>query len=368
MTDEVLPQPKPLNKIKILLSRTKRRILKYTWAVRAMILGTAILSIYLLFLTTSFIFGKTILGNLAGLTYDFVFTPKEKIEAIDGRTNILILGKGGKGHDAPDLTDTIIFVSISHLKPEVKLISLPRDIWITELRSKLNSIYYWGNQKKEGGGTVLAKSVVEQISGEKMQYGVVIDFSAFKEIIDVLGGVSVEVEREFTDEKYPIVGREDDECEGDLEFKCRFETIHFEKGLQLMDGETALKYVRSRNAEGDEGTDFARNNRQQKIISAISQKILSSKVLMSPKTLLRLLEIAEDSLETDIDDSAGAILARRIFSARNGLNSFVLPEEFLVNPPISQKYDNLYVFIPKEGNWSAINLWFNCKIRGVNCS
>jgi LCP family protein required for cell wall assembly len=325
-----------------------------------------------------FILGKTPFGSFIKLSGDFLFTPKEKIEALNGRTNLLILGKGGEGHEAPDLTDTIILVSVTHPAPQrlsgakedpsITLISLPRDIWISQLKSKLNSVYYWGNQKQPGGGLILAKSTVEEISGQKIQYGVVIDFSAFKEVIDSLGGVEVEVERSFSDERYPIYGKENDDCGEDPEFTCRYETIHFEQGKMLMDGETALKFARSRNAEGDEGTDFARDARQQKILAAISNKVISPKILMKPKTISKLWEITKDSLETDISDSAAAILARRLLGAKQNLSSFVLPEEFLVNPPQSPKYNNLYVFIPKSGDWGNINKWFSCKITGANCN
>ena len=368
MEDPVVPQPKPPNKTNVVISRIKRRILKYTWAVRGGILGLSILGLYLAVLFVGFVLGKTPFGSFVKLSGDFIFTPRDKIEILDGRTNVLILGKGGEGHEAPDLTDTIIFASISKEDPEVKLVSLPRDIWIPELRTKLNSVYYWGNQKQSGGGIILAKSTIEQISGETIQYAVVVDFSSFKEVIDTLGGVEVEVERAFSDDKYPIVGKENDECGGDPEFACRYETIHFEKGLQIMDGETSLKFARSRNAEGDEGTDFARSRRQQKIILATSQKVLSGKILLSPKTLLKLWKIIRTSTETDLTDSASAILARRLLSSKDNLKSFVLPEELLVNPPETPRYDNLYVFIPKNGDWGEVHNWFDCKVSGVNCN
>jgi LCP family protein required for cell wall assembly len=114
-----------------------------------------------------------------------------------------------------------MFVSIDHISPSFTIISLPRDIWIPALRAKLNSVYYWGNQKEEGGGLPLSKSVVEEIVGQPVEYGIVIDFEGFQEIIDVLGGVEVNVERSFTDERFPIEGKENDECEGDPEYKCR---------------------------------------------------------------------------------------------------------------------------------------------------
>ncbi len=350
------------------ISRVKRRALKHLWLVRAGIVIGVILTFYLAFVLLVSVIRETRVGYYTGLARDFIITPREKIEAISGRTNILILGKGGEGHVAPDLTDTIIFASVKHPTPSVTLISLSRDIWIPEIRAKLNSTYYWGKQKQEEGGLILAKSTVEKIVGAPVHYGVVVDFSGFKRIIDELGGIEVDVERSFVDRKYPISGRENDECGGeDPEYLCRYETIRFEAGKQIMDGEAALKFARSRNAEGDEGTDFARAERQQKVIEAIRGKALSRTVLLNPKKVLSIIKVAQESVETDIDPSAFAILARRIFEARDSVVSKVLPEQFLENPPISRRYDNQYVFIPRDDSWDEVNEWIECVLENGEC-
>ncbi len=345
-------------KIKRAIARYKRKLLKHVWLVRAFLVAGIILGGYL------FVIGLKLIISSFGVDYylnmftDFVFTPDNKIETMDGRTNLVILGKGGDTHEAPDLTDTIIFVSVSKDKSSVDMISLPRDIWIPELRTKLNSTYYWGNQKEEGGGLVLAKSEVEKIAGQPVHYGLVIDFEGFIAVIDILGGIEVDVQRAFTDEKYPIVGKEDDECDGDPEYLCRYETISFEAGKQVMDGETALKFARSRNAQGDSGTDLARAARQQKILNATKDAIVSKEVLLSPKKMLEIRSVLADSVETDIDTSAATVLARYVFNARNNISSHILSEDLLVNPPKSYLYDNLYVFIPKsEGGWDEIHKW-----------
>ena len=130
-----------------------------------------------------------------------------------------------------------------------------------------------------------------------------------------------------------------------------------------MDGETALKFARSRNAEGDEGTDFARAERQQKVIEAVREKALSRAVLLKPRKILNVLRVAQESVETDIDTRAFAILARRILDARGNVVSKVLPEQFLINPPISRRYDNQYVFIPKDDTWGEVQEWFRCVLE-----
>ena len=366
-TQDVQPQPNSSNKKRVFLKRLKRRLLKHVWLVRIGLVAAILAGIFLILLVLNLLLGRTTLGSQLGLAKDFIFTPQEKIETHNGKTNILVLGKGGEGHDAPDLTDTIIYLSISHSPASVTLISLPRDIWIPQIRAKLNSAYYWGNQRQEGGGIILAKSTVEEIVGQPIHYAVVVDFTAFKNVVDVLGGVEVEVERAFIDEKFPIPGKENDECGGDPEFGCRYEVIRFEKGLQTMDGDTALKFVRSRNAQGDEGTDIAREARQQKVIAAIKKKVLGKDVLLSPKKLLALLEVAKRHVETDITGSAAAVIARRATQAKDKISSFVLPDKFLLNPPKSLRYDNLYVFIPKPGDWNEVHLWVECILGGGGC-
>ncbi|KKU12268.1 MAG: Cell envelope-related function transcriptional attenuator, LytR/CpsA family [Candidatus Woesebacteria bacterium GW2011_GWA1_45_8] len=365
--EEVISQPAGGAKKRIFWQRIKRKILKHVWLVRAGIIAGVALGIFLMVWLVNLLVGKSIFGTYFLLVRDFVFTPEGKIESFEGTTNILVLGKGGEGHEAPDLTDTIIYLSVTHKPQAAYLISIPRDIWIAQIRAKVNSAYYWGNVRQEGGGMVLAKSTVEEIVGQPIHYAIVIDFAAFKKVIDILGGVEVEVERSFVDEKYPIPGRENDECGGDKEFKCRYEKVTFEKGLRVMDGEAALKFVRSRNAQGEEGTDIAREARQQKVIAAIKNKVLSSEIALSPRKLLALFEVAKDHIETDMPAPAAAIVARRIFQAKNKISTYVVPENYLLNPPTSPRYDNLYVFIPQAGDWEEVHSWVGCIISGGLC-
>ncbi|MFA5987922.1 MAG: LCP family protein [Candidatus Paceibacterota bacterium] len=354
-------------KAHIKYSRIKRKIFSHVWAVR--------ISIILIFLAIlgalSFggvkLFQSLGIGNIFSLAYNFVIAPTEGLASVNGRTNILVMGKAGGSHEGPDLTDSIFLVSVSLKKPGITIISIPRDLWIPEIRAKINSAYYWGSQntpyfgnlKSEGGGISFAKSMTEEVVGQKIQYGVVIDFSAFKDIIDALGGIQVNVERSFTDKLYPIAGRENDTCGGDPTFACRYQTITFNAGTQKMDGDTALIFVRSRHAEGTEGTDTARESRQQKVIEAIKNKVMSPKVFLSPRVDVAMLRILRKYVQTDIDGPTGAILARDGLKGDKSIHQYLIPEGLLVNPPISKAYDRQYVFIPKAGSgkWEEINNW-----------
>lgn len=268
------------------------------------------------------------------------------------------MGKGGEGHAGGDLTDTIILASISLTQKTANLISIPRDIWVPEIRAKINSAYYWGKEKPEfGGGLSFAKKNVENIVGIPVNYALVLDFSSFKEIIDALGGVNIDVDNSFTDNLYPIEGREEDLCEGDKEFKCRYKTVHFERGINYMDGTTALKFVRSRNGDNGENTDIAREARQQKVISAIKNKILSKKTLFNPFKLIRVWSVVKSYVETDIDLTSMIVLAKKVVEIDGNIVTSVVPEDILINPPKNQRYDNQYVFIPKAGDWSQLQNW-----------
>lgn len=344
--------------------RLKRRILSRVWLARILLLFGILLGGYLIFTGVGLVSEKFGLGNVSRMTTSFLFTPETRIRSFNNRTNVLVLGKGGEGHAGANLTDTIIFASFSHKDKGLTLISIPRDIWVPEIRAKINSAFFWGKQKEEWGGVTLTKSLVEEILGQPVHYAIVLDFNGFKKVIDVLGGIEVEVETAFTDEKYPIEGKENDECNGDLEFKCRYETVTFEKGKQYMDGATALKFVRSRNARGEEGTDLARAARQQKVIKVVKDKTLSPKMLLSLRKLISVWRVGRESLETDLDSSSGAVLARKALQARQNLKSVVLPEELLERPAPTEAYDGQFVFIPKKGttpggkyDWSEIRDW-----------
>lgn len=349
----------------VALSRFKRLMMaRHLWLVRMGMLIAVVGIILGLVLMINVLLKMVGVDKYIEIARAFVFVKSEKVEVIDGRTNILVLGKAGEGQVAPDLTDTMILVSVGHKDASVKMISLPRDIWITSLRAKLNSAYYWGNQKQAGGGLVLAKSTVEEIVGVPVHYGMVIDFGGFVGLIDELGGVEVNVERGFTDEWFPVPGREADECDGDLEFRCRYETITFEPGRQLMSGEVALKYVRSRHSEDlTEGTDFARSARQRQVIVAIQEKMMSGGILRSPGRLKQMWEMGLSMIETDMTEIEMATIARRVYDARAKIESYSIPEEMLVNPPLLARYDNLYVLVPtgsvgeKTEDWTEVQKW-----------
>jgi len=263
-----------------------------------------------------------------------------------GRTNFLLLGMAGGNHEGADLTDTIIFVSVDQSSGDTLLVTVPRDLWIPSLRAKINTAYHYGELKQPGaGGIVLVKSAISEALDQPVDYVALIDFSVFAKAIDTVGGLDITVDRGFVDSKYPIPGRETDPCE-----PCRYETIKFDSGLQHLDGATALKYIRSRGADGDEGTDFARSARQEKLISAFKQKLLTS-----PAKLLQLKNTVFEGVVTDISPDLYFPLAKLAFkSARTKLRIAAITEPLVYNPPISAAQDYQWVLLSKDNDFSFL--------------
>lgn len=276
--------------------------------------------------------------------------------------NFLILGVGGARHEVSDLTDSIMVLMTNQNNKKVFLLSLPRDIWIEAYKAKINSLYHYGGFDLVGGQ-------IEEIVGRPTDRILVVDFRVFEELINFIGGVEIEVDRPFDDYYYPIPGREDDDCDGDRSLSCRYEHLHFEAGKQTMGGQQALKFVRSRNAEGEEGTDFARSKRQQKVMIALKDKISSPEILFSPLSWLGLWRIAKSSVRTDITPKDYLPLLKFFIPFGQGVNfeSTVLnggafdSEGFLYHPAYHPS--NQWVLLPVGGNWEGVREYIREKVN-----
>jgi polyisoprenyl-teichoic acid--peptidoglycan teichoic acid transferase len=280
---------------------------------------------------------KSLVGTVIREAKPFVSTA--------GRTNLVIMGIGGEGHESPDLTDTIMLVSLGLTSKDIKIISIPRDLWVDTLKAKVNSAYYYGNEKKEKGGLVLAKSAIGEITGQPIHYIAVIDFSGFVQIIDSVGGIDVTVDRPFDDYEYPIPGKETAEPEN-----ARYEHLHFDAGLTHMDGTTALKFARSRHASGVEGTDYARGARQQKIILALKDKILTTGTLTNLNTVKSLVDQLVATIKTDISpDLYSSFLQFGLaFQKSHAPLTSTSLTDYVVEPKNKSPYGGQWVILPTK--------------------
>jgi LCP family protein required for cell wall assembly len=323
---------------------------------------------------------------------------KLNLKQSDGRTNILILGSDkrdlGIESGRNTLTDTILVASIGNIDNDVVLISLPRDLWVTNYKlkngymysSKINEIY--ANASIEE-----LKIQMENILGIPIHYYATVTFQLFEEIIDTLEGVEINVERTFTDYEYPIEGKESDLCgktEEETEditkkilenggsytedgktinfltaFPCRYETVSFDQGVQKMDGKTALKYARSRHGNNGEGSDFARSKRQQGVIMAIKNKALSVNTLLNPIKIKELYTQYVSNVETDIElqDLQSFYQLSQDLSFED-VKSIVVDTGdnadeggLLYHPTDATLYKGAWVLVPQAGDFSQIHAY-----------
>ncbi len=353
----------------------KRKFQKYFPLIKRGIIGLGLIAVVWIILSVCQFGQKRQITPK--LIYHLLQGSSVDLKQQNNRVNVLLLGIGGGSHEGADMTDTMMVVSINLEKQNAALISIPRDIWYSPIKDKINAAYHYGEEKSPGKGLVMAKSAVEEVVGLPIHYAALLDFSGFIRIIDAVGGVDVKIGETFTDPLYPIAGKEKDDCGGDREYACRYETITFNQGTEHMDGERALKYVRSRHAQGDTGTDFSRSRRQQAVILALKNKLLQTTNFTNIGLMRNILSLLNQAIVTDISLGESLVFLNVFNHDLKNLSNINLvqdePEKnikgLLVNPPLWQ-YDNKWVLVPKagSGNFTQIHLYVKCLIENnTNC-
>ena len=219
-----------------------------------------------------------------------VFAPK----SWDGkeRVNILVMGidqREGE-NELGYRTDTMIVVTVDPLTKQAGLLSVPRDTWVNIPGFETNRINVANDlgdrYKFPGGGSALAKKTVENFLGITIHFTARVNFTAFENIVDRIGGVEVDVAEDIYDDKYPTSN-------------FGTEVFQITKGKQILDGATALKFARTRHTLKNGDFDRARN--QQQVILAIREKLKSPTVLASLLTQApMLLDELSASIKTDM--------------------------------------------------------------------
>lgn len=287
--------------------------------------------------------------STVGLDLQSILFDGESYKSDEAIVNILLLGLPDEANEGPNLTDSIMVVRINQDKNEILTLSIPRDLWSVSLQDKVNSAFAYGEAKKQGTGKLLAKVEIERIINIPIHYTASIKFDALKEIVDTLGGIEVEVENTFVDTKYPVKGMEAAVC-SDYEYdtSCRYTTISFDKGIQIMNGNDILTFVRSRNAENEEGSDLARSRRQQIVISAIQDRLIEAVKDGDLELITNVYTVLNRSVDRDITNNEAAQIAKKLFfNGEITQKKVQIPREILDVPNPSQ-YDGKFVFIPKD--------------------
>lgn len=321
-------------------------------------------------------------GILSGIAKSFP-TAKDQLKMTeDGRINIALMGMRGKNIPGGGLlADTIMVLTIKPAENKASLISVPRDLYVTLPtggQQKINATYHYGEEQGDGQGLVAMKEVLGTITGQPIHYAASINFLGFTELIDTLGGIDITLEETFDEPmqfneehvcdplvftkpsgnyetkidhrgkvvaQYPLCFNPDVECGGDFMLPS---------GTQVMSGETALCYARSRVTS----SDFDRAHRQQEVLKAVQEKALSVGVLTSITTLTEMMTTLGDNLRTDME----LWEMKKFLEIYQGLENVSTQQKVLENSEEGLLYapDNMdgYYLLPRGENYDQIHALF----------
>jgi len=239
-------------------------------------------------------------GRVVPLTTPVPVTQPLPMWSGSERLNLLLMGLDQRqGSASPARADVIMIASVDPTQRKVRVLSIPRDLWVEipgHGENRINSAYFYGEfDGALGGGPGLMMATIEHNFGLTTDYYGTLNFQCFERIVDILGGITVDVPEEVRDDQYP------DDSYGYME-------IYIPAGRQQMDGVTALQYVRARH----ESSDFSRMRRQQQVILALREKALRLDAVFALPELIPLLGEAF-STDLSVDSLLGlANLAAQI--------------------------------------------------------
>ncbi len=285
-------------------------------------------------------------GGIIATVTNFFFDTENVLDGqTDDRINILLLGIGGAGHDGPYLSDTNIIVSIKPTTKEVAMISIPRDLGVKIADQGVRKINYadaYGEMLNPGNGGDFARQIFAETFKQPIPYYIRVDFKAFSEIIDAVGGIDVNVPRTFTDTQFP----------GE---NFSYRTVHYDAGNNHLDGESALTFARSRHGNNGEGSDFARARRQQLVLESLKHKLLSAGTYFNPATITQILTTLRSHISTNLDVGQLLYLGTFAKDITGSIRNLVLdnsPNGYLIS---TTGESGAFLLFPKTGDYTTIN-------------
>ncbi len=255
----------------------------------------------------------------------------------DGRVNILLLGRGGGNHSAPDLTDTLMIASIDPVNHTSTLLSIPRDMWVKPAgygAMKINAAWETGKYKYLGkisssmsssqatqAGFQVVDQTISDVIGIPIHYNLLVDFNAFSKAVDTVNGVTINVPTDLVD---PTMAWENNH-----------NPVLAKAGVQDFNGTRALIYVRSRETT----SDFARAQRQRAVLLALKDKAQSVGVISNPVKLAGLMSALSDNAQTDMsigDASRLYTITKDIAPATvNSIGLADAPNSYVTTAPVN---------------------------------
>ncbi len=228
--------------------------------------------------------------------------------------NILVLGRAGKGNNAPYLTDTIVVIHAQPQENTVKLISLPRDLLVhtdDSKKLKLNALWlYSGGERKDDFSEIT--QAVESITGLTIDNTVIFDLETLYQVIDEIDGVVVYVPTDIHDPRFPAP-------EGG------YETFSLKSGWRHLNAEDALRFVRTRHSPLG---DFDRIAHQQELVRSVKGKVVSLNPVWDFGTLWNIYGTIQNNVITDLTpEDAWAFWEFSKTLSLEEVDSFVLSTE-----------------------------------------
>ena len=276
--------------------------------------------------------------------------------------NVLLLGYGGPGHAGPYLTDSMLLLSLRDQGRRAVLLSIPRDLIARipalfaggAITARINNAYAIGvdrtnfpavrdQWKTPTGGGDLAAATVTDVTGQSIDAWVAVDFAAFKDLVDAVGGVEVTVPATLDDPRYPA---------GET---TAYTHIHFDAGQQRMNGARALEYARSRQTTSDSD----RTGRQRILLAAIRHRL--SSLLDAPRLIAALLAV-QDDVRTDLRPPE----LRRLATLTSQLTDSEI-REATIDPTLLDQLpapDGNYVLVPKDATYGRLRASIGASISG----
>jgi LCP family protein required for cell wall assembly len=267
--------------------------------------------------------------------------PEIKSDLQKGKVvNILLVGKdigreriakGQRGYN----TDTIILLSINPSQKRAIFTSFPRDIW--QNNAKINAILV-----TQGMDSLL--DAMSKISGQEITKHISIDFDGIRWLVDAFGGVPVDVKKSFTDNSFTNIN------------DTAVMTVNFSEGTEIMNGDRALTFARSRKGNNGEGSDLMRAKRQHQILKGMTKAVENKNSQFFPFDIKEFYKEVVLHTETNISLEDAIYIFNFYKDIKDyDIQSLVLDDRYILHPGISATYGGAWVFIAKDSNYQKLH-------------